>query len=391
MSKKWTLTEHAGIRRQGDDYKIRTTAKCPQTGKIRVRKKTLRASTIAEAMQTRDRLKAEIRQVDSPTVGSRSITYFAAHWVAQRVKSGQWSSRTAADRKQKISDHILPVLGHIDVDDIAREDIRRWIDVINAAQKTHYSDGRPRPEPIDYSHRTVRQWWSILKSIIKSLYLEGHVDGRFYEWCRAQVGPTGAKEQRREDGTLTLSQLTDYVEAAKKIVPVRYSEIITLAYTGMRGGELYGLEWEHIDYDAEVITVEQSHSQGRMGPTKTGRQRTPPMLPQVADAIREHRKGLVRLENVGLFEGIVFPANNGRRRGSSTLYKLMRKVANALGLDIKMGPQVLRSSLVTILRNAGANSQQIMSIVGHETKEMHDHYTRPTDEELRETVGILAP
>lgn len=391
MSKKWTLTEHAGIRRKGDDFKIRTTAKCPQTGRIRVRKKTLRASTIAEAIQTRERLKAEIRQVDSPTVGSRSITHFAAHWVAQRVKSGQWSERTASDRRQKITDHILPVLGHIDVDDLSRADIRRWIDVTNAAQKTHYPDGRPRSEPVDYSHRTVRQWWSILKSIIKSLYLEAYVDGRFYEWCRAQAGPTGAKERRREDGTLTLSQLTNYVEAARSIVPSRYAEIITLAYTGMRGGELYALRWEHIDYDAEVITVEQSYSQGRLGPTKTGRARTPPMLPQVADAIRAHRKRLVRLENVGLFEGIVFPATTGRRREATTLHKPMRKVGDALGLDIKMGPQVLRSSLVTILRNAGANSQQIMSIVGHETKEMHDHYTRPTDEELRETVGILAP
>ena len=385
----WTLTEHAGIRRQGDDYKIRATAKCPATGKIKVRKKTLRGSTIAEAIRVREGLKAEIRQTEAPTVGSRSLTHFVAHWVAAKFDSGQWNDRTAADRQQKIGDHILSVLGHIDVNELTRDDIRRWVDVTNQAKKTHYPDGRPRPEPMPYSHRSVRQWWGELKSIVKSLYLEGHRDRRFYDWVRAQAGPTGAKMRRREHKTLTLAQLDQYIEAAQKMVPTRYAEIVTLAYTGMRGGELYGLEWLHIDYDAEAITVAQSYSKGRLGPTKTGRPRTPPMLPVVAEALREHRKRLVQQENIGLFDGIVFPATTGNRRESSTLHKPMQRVADALGLDIRMGPQVFRSSLVTILRNAGANSKQIMSIVGHETKQMHEHYTRPTGEELRETVGIL--
>ena len=51
----------------------------------------------------------------------------------------------------------------------------------------------------------------------------------------------------------------------------------------------------------------------------------------------------------------------------------------------------LRKTFTTLLRAHGAHSEQIMAIVGHESKEMHDHYTVPTADELRRTVGVLVP
>ena len=390
MSKKWKKTDHACIKRHGSDYKIRATGKCPVTGKMKVRKATLYGSTIDKAIRERDRLRAEIQQIDEkPTVEKRSITHFAACWVASRVRSGRWANSTAGNHKQYLRDHILPMIGHLHTDELTRDHIRDWIHYADGAQMTHWPDGRPMPESRDYSHDSVRSWWGSLKGLVKGLYLEGHVEARLVEWMRDQPGPAGVKTARREDRTLTRDELHRFVEAARTLTPTRYAEIITLAYTGMRGGELYGLDWDHILYDEQAIIVEQSYSKGDLGPVKTGKPRRPPLLPQVADAIRDHRAELVRSENIGLFEGIVFPARNGRRRLSETLHKPMMKIADRLGIDVKVGPQVLRASFVTILRQSGAHSGQIMAIVGHESEEMHEQYTRPTDSELLETAAMI--
>ena len=41
--------------------------------------------------------------------------------------------------------------------------------------------------------------------------------------------------------------------------PIQYKTmIITLIYTGMRLGELCGLEWKDVDFDNEIITVRRS-------------------------------------------------------------------------------------------------------------------------------------
>lgn len=390
MSKEWKTTDHKCIKRSGDDYKIRATGKCPVTEEMKVRKATLRGSTIAEAVRVREELRAKIKKVEQrPTVGKRSITHFAARWVARRVESGRWGHSTARKNKVYLLYHILPLIGHLEVDELTRDHIRGWIDYADGAQMTHWPDGRPRPDVEDYSHRTVRSWWRTMRHLVKGLYLEGHIDARIVEWCRDQPGPTGVMPTKREDRTLTRDELHHFVEASRTLTPTRYAEIATLAYTGMRGGELYGLDWGHILYDEQAIIVEQSHSNGVLGPTKTGRARRPPMLPQVAEAIREHREYLVRRENIGLFEGIVFPARNGRRRRTETLHKPMMRIADRLDLDVKVGPQVLRSSFVTILRRSGAHSGQIMAIVGHESEEMHEHYTRPTDSELMETAAMI--
>lgn len=391
MRQKWTKTDHTGIYRKDDRLKVRATAK-DQTGKMRQRERTLpEGADLTDAAEMRQQLKGEIRGETQPTVDSRSITHFAAQWVARRVETGRWSGRTSASRKQYLRDQILPVIGHVQVDRLGREHIREWIDYADSAVKTHHPDGRPLAKPVRYGHKSVRSWWSLLRQLVKGLYLEGHVDMRFVEWCRDQPGPSGDKSKRREMRTLTRTQLNALVDTAEEVMHAsRFAEVITLARTGMRAGELYGLDWDHIDYDKQTITIEQSYSKNRLGPTKTGKTRVAPVSRRVLDAIQAHRKRLKRLENVGLFKGITFPANNGKRRGSTSgIKKMIRKATDQLGIDVDVGPQVIRASVVTILKNAGAHKKQIKALVGHETDEMHDHYTRPPTSEVRQVSALL--
>jgi integrase len=205
--------------------------------------------------------------------------------------------------------------------------------------------------------------------------LSGHCDRLLLDWCKDRRGPTSEVTDRKESDTLTRSELVAYIEKTKEVAPTRYAEIVTLAYTGMRAGELYGLEWRHIELEARVIRVEQSISRtGKIKCTKTGKTRRPPLSPIIAGALEEHRTWLMRTQNPGLHDGIVFPSMNGGRRLSASLRKPMLKIARACKLDINVGPQVLRKTFITLV-GAAHNRELVKSITGHETDEMHEHYT----------------
>jgi integrase len=386
----WTKSEKAGIYRHetiDNKWQIRATATNPETGQVEERQKTLTDTTLEEAIATRESLKNEIQTVEpdkGSSTGTPLLVDFATQWTARKKKQGQWSERTYSAHKQILEDHILPRIGGFDVDDLQRDDIRRWIDYIEG--KTYEKNGEQRR----YTHDSLRRFWATMKHLVKALYLEGHCDRRFFEWCREIPGPRSDISGRRETKTLTLEELGEFVETAREKVPKWYPHIATLAYTGMRYGESAGLEWKDLDFAERTLCIRRSFSQGRLGPPKTGKTRVIGMAEPVAEALQMQRDRLHDEDNIGLVDDIVFPSDKGTRRWSSSLHGPMREAAKAAGIDVKVGPQVLRKTLATVLDNAGVQRKMIKAIAGHETDEMSDHYDekRPEDQ-IRALSSIL--
>ena len=57
---------------------------------------------------------------------------------------------------------------------------------------------------------------------------------------------------------------------------------LTAAFTGLRRGELLGLRWRDIDFDASTIRVRASYAAGKLTTPKSGKVRAVPMAPDVA-------------------------------------------------------------------------------------------------------------
>jgi integrase len=376
----WIKTDEAGIYRHEHEqgkWKVHATATDPIDGEIVHRRRTLTDAGMEEAVAKREEMKATIRSRDEgQTNVGKSVSDFADRWVSEMVNRGRWSERTAETNRQILEDHIKPRLGDIEVEELGRKEIRRWVAYAESATYTEDEEARR------YSHSSLRRWWRVLKQLVKALYLEAHCERRLVEWCRDIRGPQSDISGRRETRTLTADELWEFVDKAEEVAPTRYAEIVTLAFTGMRAGELYGLEWRHVDYERGTILIEQAYSSGGLKSTKTGRSRTAPMVPKVEEALKAQHNRLEREQNLGLTEGIVFPADNGERRFASSLHKPMKRVAERCGIDVKVGPQVLRKTFTTLMGNLGVRREMIKSITGHQTNEMHDHYTeiRPVDQ-----------
>lgn len=384
----WTKTHEAGIYRHDKTgaYRVLATAKSPLDGKMKQRRVTLDpGATMGEAITVREEVKHEIRTEGSAlTVESRSITSFAAQWLARNVERGRWKARTARSNVQNMREHILPVIGHIPVDELTRDDVRAWVDYAESAMMYQRKSGAPLPVPKRYAHGSLRRWWALLKHLVKDMYLEGYVDRRLVDWMQSEPGPRAESlAPRREDRSLTRAELRRLLDVGRReLAADRWAELVTLATTGMRAGELYGLDWESVDFGARTITIRASHSQGEVGTTKTDDVRVAPMVDAVAEALQEHRREMLRLGNPGLHDGIVFPSSTGGRRDAPSLHRPLQKIADLADIDVRVGPQVLRVTYITLSREAGMDPAHIRAITGHATEEMHNHYTRPTMEDL---------
>jgi integrase len=60
---------------------------------------------------------------------------------------------------------------------------------------------------------------------------------------------------------------------------------LTAAFTGLRQGELVALRWRDVDFAGSYIRVTASYTNGELSTPKSGKVRSVPMAPEVAEAL----------------------------------------------------------------------------------------------------------
>jgi integrase len=87
-----------------------------------------------------------------------------------------------------------------------------------------------------------------------------------------------AKEEEKMPEILNLDQIRALLQAAKIIEHPWYPVWAMALFTGMRSGELFALQWEHVDFDNQLIYVHRNWSNRLgFGPTKGRYWRTVPI------------------------------------------------------------------------------------------------------------------
>ncbi len=143
--------------------------------------------------------------------------------------------------------------------------------------------------------------------------------------------------------------------------------------TAMRVGEIVRLRWRHVDFDGGTITIEE---------TKSGRPRTIPLHPYLADQWRPRR---------GLPEGFVFLVRGRGTVSVQTVSNMFRRAANRVGVSLRFHDT--RHVAITRMINAGVPLFSVMAIAGHTSAAMTRRYVTTTTQEMRhgiETVPVPA-
>jgi len=147
-----------------------------------------------------------------------------------------------------------------------------------------------------------------------------------------------------------------------------YLIVLFAITTGMRRGELLGLRWQDIDLERRVAVLHN---------TKNGDRRSVPIVPEVADLLREHGK----VRKIGNDQ--VFVSD-----GSAEVWLFDKAWYEALATaKIKSFRfHDLRHTAASYLAMSGATTAEIAAVLGHRTLQMVKRYAHLSDQHVGTVV-----
>lgn len=219
----------------------------------------------------------------------------------------------------------------------------------------------------------------------------------------ARVEPPKAEHREAEYLDETQSQqLLDCLQAE----PLPYRAMITvLLYTGMRRGELCGLEWSDIDFDNRLIDISKTslYLSGKgifNDDTKTEASKRVIKIPNAAiEVLKEHRKEQLtakfKLGDKWIESGKVFTQWNGKPIYPGTITKWFSAFIKKNNLP-PIHLHSLRHTNATLLIASGADLRTVSKRLGHSnmttTSNIYTHAIKSADEKAAELLGdILHP
>lgn len=165
---------------------------------------------------------------------------------------------------------------------------------------------------------------------------------------------------------------------------------LTAALTGLRMGELLALHWRDVDFAGSLLRVRASYAGGALTTPKSGKVRSVPLAPDVAQALA----GLAARELFTAEDDLVFPGETGEFLDGSALRRRYKAALKRAGLR-PLRFHDLRHTFGTRMI-AKADIRRVQEWMGHadiQTTMRYLHYA-PREEDARlvaEAFRIEAP
>jgi len=164
---------------------------------------------------------------------------------------------------------------------------------------------------------------------------------------------------------------------------------LTAAFTGLRQGELVALRWRDADFAGEHLRVTASYTTGHLTSPKSGRVRSVPMAPAVAEA-------LARLAGRDRWTGdddLLFAGLLGSYLDASALLKRYKRALAAAGLRPLRFHDLRHTFGTTMIRKAYiVRVQEWMGHADIETTRKYLHFVpRPDDARIVAEAFAIAP
>ena len=283
---------------------------------------------------------------EAPTVGD-GLRRFFDEFAPARLEMGRFSPRTVADYRWMAGRFLEPALGKRKVADVTRDHVERMVSPLPRAQRNRLL---------------------ALTSRLFNLFEQWGWRPQYSNPCR---GIERAREEAR-DRVLSSSELAALATALnqhEEQYPASVAAIRVAALTGLRIGEILGIQWQHIDFETGRLTLPE---------TKTGRRVHD--LPEPALAL---------LSELPRFSIWAFTSTGTAAITYRTVRKHFVEIAAAAGIE-EVRLHDLRRTVMTRAAASGVGTHILRDLLGHKTTAMADRYIRAVGDpvrEAREQVG----
>lgn len=283
---------------------------------------------------------------------AKNFKDFLEEWFQDYVAvNNKLSERQSKESMMRL--HLIPTFGHLKLEDLTTEKIDRY-----KAKKL--KEG--------LNPKTINNQLAVLSKCLNSAL----------DWGELSTVPkisrlkTTVKTPRFLTQEECIQLLSDYNE------PLWRRMVLTGIHTGLRLGELLGLQWKDVDFDRCVIDVRHSRVRGELTSPKSHRSRLVPMTTVLSSELSSQPHD----------HGFVFAKKNGSphetHQASSALIRMCRRT----GLD-KIGWHILRHTFASHLVMRGVPLRHVQELLGHSTITMTEKYSHLAPSSLHSAVAVL--
>jgi integrase len=218
--------------------------------------------------------------------------------------------------------------------------------------------------------KTVRLYASFISSVLSYAVKMGAIPSNPAE--RVDLPPLVQKERQ----IYTLEEAQAFLDSLKD-APIKYQAFCVLAiYSGLRRGELLGLEWSDLDFENQVITVRRTSlytkSKGVFtDTTKTLKSQRSLKLPAaVFDLLKQLRTDQkierLRQGDYWINSDRLFVGEHGNPMNPGTPYHWLERFCKETGQKF-YGVHTFRHLNATLLIDSGTDVRTVSRMLGHST------------------------
>lgn len=285
------------------------------------------------------------------TSGIPLFEEFVWRWFEENTPRWKRSMRNTA--KGNLNHHLIPRFGAVRVDQIKKGDILLFRAELT---KLHGQEGRSlSADRINHVMTTLRM-------------LLNEAADRF-SFSSPWPGIKPLKIPRTEADPFTLDEVRYFLENVRKDFRNYYT---IRFFTGLRTGEIDGLQWKYVDFERRLITVRETVVEGEVDTPKTqSSYRNIQMSTLVYEALKAQR------QVTGELGGFVFCSRTGQTLSHRNItQRIWYPTLARLGLK-KRRPYQTRHTAATLWLAAGENPEWIARQLGHaNTKMLFEIYSR---------------
>ncbi|PIC71150.1 site-specific integrase [Sporosarcina sp. P16b] len=343
-------------------------------GKRKRKTRTVKAKNMTEAKKKLAAFVTEIEGGNYIDPTNMSFGAFAHDWFEKSAKRNL-SPSTLSSYENTLKRHILPNFADMKMDSIKPIHVTDYL----ISLETTRLDGKKK---VGLAPATIKKHHDLLSNIFQFAIKNGSI----------KTNPVTNSEKPTQKKTETAVYTTEEVRQLFAMLDdegVKHSLMIRLAIeTGMRRGEILGLQWNDIDFESYKIHINHSLSYTKesgytLGSTKNKKRRvvigSKGLMNRLAEFYKVRR--MDKLQASELWEGgqhfYVFSDWNGKPLHPDTPSRWWLRFLNRSGFK-KIRFHDLRHTAATLLINQGVHAKIISERLGHSnisiTMDVYGHY-----------------
>ena len=351
------------VKRNGKEYPYwearYTVGFDPGTGKQI--QKSVTGKTQKEVAQKLKELTAALDAGTYIAPNKMTVAQWLDIWQAEYLANVKPS--TVSSYEATIRNHLKPGIGAIRLDALTTHDIQEFYNPLRS----------PTEKRKALSSKTIKNIHGILHHALQQAMLNNYIRTNPANAC---VLPKVTKKKVKP---MNEHQISDFLKAIKGH---KYENMFLVAlFTGIREGEVCGLQWECVDFDNGTILIDKQLQSLRgkvrgdrekyaLIPTKNGKERTITAAPFIMNLLWKTKRAqdANRKDFGSDFQenGLVFTDEIGTRITPQALYRAFKLVVTELNMkDVRFHD--LRHSYAVVSLKSGDDVKTVQENLGHAT------------------------